>query len=146
MVYIYWAIISFIFIFWEFKKTNIYKLTFANSFMFSAIVAYKVPNNYLIQFSSFIAFSVIFYFLIKAILKKEISDIKKLNSSSELKGKTALVTKDIGKTLSIDGVGCVNLNNKIWNAKSIDDKEIKAGKEVVIVSSENTILNVKVIS
>lgn len=145
-MYIYWAIISFVFIFWEFKKTNIYKLAFANSFMFSAIVAYKVPNNYLIQFGSFIAFSVIFYFLIKAILKKEISDIKKLNSSSELKGKIALVTKDIGKTLSIDGVGCVKLNNKIWSAKSIDDKEIKAGEKVEIVSSENTILNVKVIS
>lgn len=144
-MYIGWAIISFIFILWEFKKSNIYKLTFANSFMFSAIVAYKIPNNYLVQFLSFIGFSLIFYFLIKTILKKEKKDFEKLSSLKNYIGKTAIVTKDIGKTLSIDGLGCVKIDNKIWSAKSIDDKEIKAGKNVEIVSNENMILNVKVI-
>lgn len=144
-MYLFWAIIGFIFILLDLKKTNIFKLTFANSFMFSAIVAFKKPQEYSIQILSFIAFSVIFYLLIKAILKKEQKDIKKLNSIGDFEDQTAVVTKDIGKTLSIDGLGCINFNNQIWSAKSIDDKEIKAGTKVQIVSKENMILNVKVL-
>ena len=145
-MYIFWAVVSFIFLFWDFKKTNIIKLTCACSFMFGAIIAYKFPSDYKIQILSFLVFSMIFYFLIKSIFKKEKSDLKKLTSFADFSDKTAIVVKDIGKTLSIDGIGAVKLNNpETWSAKSIDDKEIKAGAKVEIVSRENMILNVKVV-
>ena len=61
-------------------------------------------------------------------------------------GKTAIVKKDIGKTLSIDGLGLIEFNNQTWSAKSTLDKEIKAGQKVKIVSKENMIFNVEVLN
>ena len=52
---------------------------------------------------------------------------------------TFSITKDIAKTLSIDGIGAIEYNKTIWKAKSVDDKEIKAGNFVEIVSRENMI-------
>ena len=144
-MHIFFAIISFIFIYLDYKKTNIFKLTFASSFMFLAIFSYKFPNNYVLQISSFLILNFVFYFLIKNILKKEQADKIKNNSLKNYKNKIAIVTKDIGKTLSIDGLGAINIDNQIWSAKSIDDKEIKKGQKVQIISKENMILNVKAV-
>ena len=88
----------------------------------------------------------LFYTLIKMTYKKEKQDKIKEKKMDDFIGKTATVKKDIGKTLSIDGLGFVEYNNSLWSAKSVDDKEIKAGTCVQIVSKENKILNVKVAS
>ena len=83
--------------------------------------------------------------MIRMIMSKEEKEIQKNKKLKDYIGKTAIVTKDIGKTLSIDGLGMVEFNNQGWSAKSVDDREIKAGSKVEIVSKENKILNVKVV-
>lgn len=131
-----------LFIFWDYKSHSVFKLAFANAFLFSAVSYYKL-NSIKYAIFTFVLAYFISYFLISAIFKKEKNDIKKKNELDDYIGKKAIVKKDIGKTISIDGIGFVEYNNELWQAKSIDDKEIKANKEVEIVSVENMIMNVK---
>ena len=75
---------------------------------------------------------------------KEMKDVeKKKDLITDFIGKKAIVIKDIGKTLSIDGFGSIRFNNQIWDAKSVDDSLIKAGSRVKIVSLENKVMNVE---
>ena len=144
-MYIFWAVLGIVFLYLDFKKTSVFKLTLAATFLFCSIVAYKFPQNYTYQAFSLPSFGMLCYYLIKTITKKEQKDIKKEKDLNDFIGKIAIVKKDIGKTLSIDGFGLIEYKNELWNAKSIDDKLIKAGKQVEIVSKENKIMNVKVI-
>ncbi len=143
-MHIFWAILGIFFLCLDFTKTSIIKLTLASTFLFCSIISFKFPNNYLYQIYSLLSFGMLFYFLIKMTLKKEQKEIKKAKSLDDFIGKIAIVKKDIGKTLSIDGLGYIEYNNQLWSAKSIDDKEIKAGDKVEIVSKENMIMNVRV--
>jgi len=143
-MYIFWVILGVAFLFFDFKKPSKYNLAFASTFMFNSIIAYKFQNNFHYQIFGLMLFFGIFLYLIDTIFKKEENDIKKNKNLKDYIGKTAIVKKDIGKTLSIDGLGSIELDNKLWSAKSIDDKLIKAGSEVEIVSKENLIMNVKV--
>ena len=145
-MHIFWAILGILFLYLEFLKSNIYKLTLASTFLFCAIIAYKFPKDILYQIISLFSFGFLFYMLIKKSLKQEQKYIKKNKALDDFIGKQAIVTKDIGKSLSIDGLGYIKYNNELWSAKSIDDKEIKAGNTVQIVSKENKIMNVKVVS
>ena len=144
-MYIFWAILGIVFLYLDFKKTSLIKLTLASTFLFCSIISFKFPNNYLYQAFSLPSFGMLFYFLIKMTLKKEKKDIEKQKNLDNFVGKIATVKKDIGKTLSIDGFGLIEYNKQLWDAKSIDDKEIKAGVHVEIVSKENKIMNVKVL-
>ena len=114
--------------------------------MFCAIYAYKMPQDLIFQPIVFLGLFLVFMILIKTIFKKELKENLKEKKLKEYIGKTAIVKKDIGKTLSIDGLGQIKFNNELWSAKSVDDKEIKAGASVEIVSKENKIMNVKVIN
>lgn len=144
-MYIFWAILGILFLCLDFFKTSVIKLTLATTFLFCSIIAFKFPQNYLYQLFSLISFGMLFNYLIKTTIKKEQYDIKKEKSLDDYIGKIATVKKDIGKTLSIDGLGFIEYNNKLWSAKSVDDKLIKAGEKVEIVSKENKIMNVKVV-
>ncbi len=145
-MYIIWTISGILFLVWEMKKTSPIKLSLASSCMFCAIFAYKMPENAVYQPIVFLGLFLLFSLLIKTIFKKERKEIAKEKMLKDYIGKIATVKKDIGKTLSIDGIGQIDFNNQIWSAKSIDDKEIKAGAKVEIVSKENKIMNVKVIN
>ena len=143
-MYILWALLGVTCLILDFKKTSRLKLTLASTFMFNSITAYKIPFEPKYQIIGLFVFFGIFYTLIGMILKKEQQDISKENNLKNYIGKTAIVKKDIGRSLSIDGLGYIEFDNQLWSAKSIDDKLIKAGKEVEIVSKENLIMNVKV--
>jgi membrane protein implicated in regulation of membrane protease activity len=144
-VYIFWAILGILFLFLEFLKSNIYKLTLASTFLFCAIIAYKFPKDILYQVISLFSFGFLFYMLIKKSFQQEQKYIQNNKKLDNFIGKQAKVIKDIGKTLSIDGLGYIEYNNQLWSAKSINDKEIKAGNTVEIISKENKIMNVKVV-
>jgi len=144
-MYIVLTILGIIFLFLDLIKKHIIKLTFACAFLFDAIITFKYPKNYILQLTCFLLFFSVSFILIKTILKKEQIDLEKENSAKDCIGKSAIVVKDIGKTLSIDGIGMIKFNNNQWSAKSINDKEIKAGTIVEIVSKENMIMNVKVL-
>lgn len=145
-MYIFWAILGIFFLFLDFTKTSSIKLTLATTFLFCSIIAYKFPQNYQYHFFSLISFGILFHYLIKTTIKKEQKDRKKEKALDDFIGKIAIVKKDIGKTLSIDGLGLIEYNNELWSAKNINDKLIKAGNQVEIVSKENKIMNVKVIN
>jgi len=144
-MYIFWTIMGVTFLYLDFIKKSVIKLSLAMTFLFCAVVAHKFPNNYLYQIYSLFAFGGLFYVLVSRTLKKELKDYQKEKKLGDYIGKIAIVKKDIGKTLSIDGLGYIEYNNELWSAKSIDDKLIKAGAEVEIISKENKIMNVKVL-
>mgnify|MGYP003290350965 CR=1 FL=1 len=145
-MYIACTILGIIFLYLDLIKKHTLKLTLASTFLFCAIIAYKFPENKLFLASGFICFPIIFYTLIQGVFKKEQLENKKEKLLDDFINKKAVVTKDIGKSFSIDGIGYIKYKNQIWQAKSIDDKEIKAGSKVEILSKENKIMNVKVLS
>ena len=144
-MYIFWTILGIIFLYLDLIKKSAIKLTCASTFLFCAIIAYKFPQNYLYQGVCLLSFSGLFYLLITKSLKKDQENFTKTKNLDDFIGKKAIVTKDIGKTLSIDGFGFIKYKGALWQAKSIDDKLIKAGSKVEIVSKENMVMNVKVI-
>lgn len=143
-MYIFWTILGVSFLILDYKKPHKIKLTLASTFLFTAIVAYKFNVELFQIIFIMLGLFAVFYILIDLIFKKENKDNVKSQKLSEYIGKTAIVKKDIGRTLSIDGLGYIEFENQLWTAKSIDDKFIKAGREVEIVSKENLIMNVKV--
>ena len=94
-MYLFLAAIGIIFLFLEFRKSNIFNLTFACSFIFTAIFWYKYTSNFMYIFVFFCLSSFIFYCLIKGILIREKSEIEKRKNISNLIGKKAIVKKDI---------------------------------------------------
>lgn len=144
-MYLLFTILGIIFLAWDLVNKNTNKLVFATTFLFCAVVAFKFPDNYFYQISSFFMFGILSFILINSILKKEQLDYKKQAKLKDYIGSIALVKKDIGKTLSIDGIGQIELNGDLWSAKSVDDKIIKAGNNVRVVSRENMIMNVKLV-
>ena len=145
-LYILWALIGIALILWDLYQKNCYKLILASSFLFCAIIAYKYPVNFSYQTVGFIVSFILSYGLIKKILNNEIVEYKKLNKLTNCEGKVAVVVKDIAKTISIDGIGFIRYNNELYRAKSVDDKEIKSGKKVKIISREDNILNVEAVN
>ncbi len=143
-MYILLTIIGLLFLVLDLKKPSIIKMTLSYTSLFLAIIAYKFADWKFVVIG-FIVFVPIFYILITTVIKKGAKDKKKLEALDDYRGKTAIVKKDIAKTMSIDGLGLVEYNNELWSAKSVDDKEIKAGNKVEIIFRENMILNVKVL-
>lgn len=146
-MYISFVILGLIFLYFDKLKSNNLALILSYTFIFLGIIAYKFPNNpeYLLYCAP--AFFFLFKILISSTLKKELKDKARLEDLPlNFVGKKAVVVKDIGKKYSIDGLGYIKFNNELWQAKSIDDKKIKAGKRVKILSCENKIMNVKVLN
>lgn len=143
-MYLFWTITGVIFLALDLIKKSKLKLVLASSFLFGAVIAYKFPNKIALPFALFPFYLCVFHYLIKNIFKNEENDLIKQSNLKDYIGKTAIVKKDIGKTLSIDGIGQIEFENNTWQAKSIDDKEIKKGCKVQIISKENMIMNVKV--
>ena len=123
-MYLFLAAIGIIFLFLEFRKSNIFNLTFACSFIFTAIFWYKYTSNFMYIFVFFCLSSFIFYCLIKGILIKEKSEIEKRKNISNLIGKKAIVKKDINRFFSIDGIGVVEVDSTDWQAKNITSATI----------------------
>ena len=95
-MHIIWAILGLVFIFLDYKKSSVLKLTLATSFMFCAIISYKTSNT-ILSLELLPIFLLVFYALIVAIDKKEKRDIKKENKIKDFINKTAIVKKDIDR-------------------------------------------------
>ncbi len=143
-MYICLVTLGIIFLFLDLYKKNLLFLVISMSFLFSATILHKFPTKPYLSLLLLPVFCVVFYFLINLAMNSEKENKLKESSLDDFIGKTATVTKDIGKTLSIDGIGQISYNQHLWKAKNIIDKEIKKGTEVEIVSKENLIMNVKV--
>ena len=144
-MYIISAIVGLFFVFLDFKKKNPVFMSLATTFIFEMIILYKYPTNHKLQLITLPVFYIIFHFMIKSCYKLEEKENNKEKNLLNYINKNATVTRDIGKKFSLDGIGQIKFNNELWQAKSLDDSEIKSGKQVKIISRENKIFNVEVI-
>ncbi len=144
-MYIIYALIGIVFLLSDVYKKSFYKLILGGAFLFGSIFAFKYPQKILLQLLFIVIFGFMLYFIVGSILNQEKQEDIKKKTLSDYIGKFAVVKKDIGKTLSIDGIGLIEFNNQTWQAKSVTDSEIKANSKVEIVSKENMIMNVKAV-
>ncbi len=108
----------------------------------AAAVTCIFTDNLLIQSSVFIVVSFICLIVTRPLVKKVMKNKKQPTNSDRLIGRVGIVTVDI---INQKGEGQVNVDGKIWSAKSIDGREIKSGANVRITSIEGVKLLVDVI-
>ncbi len=144
-MYTFWVLSCITFFILDKYKNNTHYLAISIACMFTFIISYKFPNkiNYCFIYAIFLY--MLFSILLKQAFRKEKNDLIKERNLKSYINKTATVTKEIGKPLSIDGIGQIKYNNELWQAKNITDEPIKKGSKVQIVSKENSILNVKAV-
>lgn len=108
----------------------------------AAAVTCIFTDNLLIQSSVFIIVSFICLIVTRPLVKKVMKNRKQPTNSDRLIGRVGIVTVDI---INQKGEGQVNVDGKIWSAKSIDGREIKSGANVRVTSIEGVKLLVDVI-
>lgn len=108
----------------------------------AAAVTCIFTDNILIQSIVFLLVSIICLFATRPLVKKFMKNKKQPTNSDRLIGRVGIVTLDI---VNQKGEGQVNVDGKIWSAKSADEREIKSGANVRISSIEGVKLVVEVI-
>lgn len=107
----------------------------------AAAISCIFTDNILIQSSVFIVVSFVCLIftrpLVKKITKKKIEN----TNSDSLIGRIGIVNVDI---VNNAGTGQVNVDGKIWSAKTVDGKEIKSGANVKIIAIEGVKLVVDI--
>nr|MCR5653548.1 NfeD family protein [Ruminococcus sp.] len=78
----------------------------------------------------------------RPLVKKVLKNKKEPTNSDRLIGRVAIVTMDI---VNQTGEGQVNVDGKIWSAKSADECEIKKGASVKITAIEGVKLVVEIL-
>ena len=108
----------------------------------AAAISCIFTDNILIQSIVFLVVSFICLFATRPLVKKYNKRKAEPTNSDRLIGRVGMVTVDI---VNQKGVGQVNVDGKIWSAKSVDEREIKSGANVRITSIEGVKLLVEVI-
>ena len=106
----------------------------------AAAVTCIFTDSLLIQTVVFVAVSLIALIATRPLAKKYINSKKEPTNSDRLIGRVGIVTADI---VNISGEGQVNVDGKIWSAKSTDGREIKSGANVRITAIEGVKLVVE---
>lgn len=106
-----------------------------------AALSCMFTDNILIQSIVFIVVSLACLIVTRPLVKK-MKLKKEPTNSDRLIGRVGIVTVDIVNKL---GEGQVNVDGKVWSAKSFDDREIKSGANVRISSIEGVKLVVEVV-
>lgn len=109
----------------------------------AAAISCIFTDDLLIQTLVFVSVSLIALLATRPFVKKFLKNKKKEPTNSDrLIGRVAIVTMDI---VNQTGEGQVNVDGKIWSAKSSDDREIKTGASVKITSIEGVKLVVEIL-
>ena len=108
----------------------------------AAAVTCIFTDSLLIQTVVFVAVSLIALIATRPLAKKYINSKKEPTNSDRLIGRVGIVTADI---VNISGEGQVNVDGKIWSAKSADGREIKSGANVRITAIEGVKLVVEIV-
>lgn len=108
----------------------------------AAAVTCIFTDNILIQSIVFIVVSLICLIATRPFVKKFNAKKKEPTNSDRLIGRIGIVALDI---INSKGEGQVNVDGKIWSAKSDDEREIKKGANVRITAIEGVKLIVEVI-
>ncbi len=107
----------------------------------AAAVSCIFTDNILIQSIVFIVVSLVCLIATRPFVKK-INAKKQPTNSDRLIGRLGIVTLDI---INQKGEGQINVDGKIWSAKSADEREIKKGASVRITAIEGVKLVVEVV-
>lgn len=107
----------------------------------AAAVSCIFTDNILIQSLVFILVSLICLAATRPLVKRITKNKKEPTNSDRLIGRSGIVIMDI---VNSKGEGQVNVDGKIWSAKSVDGREIKTGANVKISSIEGVKLLVEV--
>ena len=108
----------------------------------AAAVTCIFTDNILIQSIVFSVVSLVCLIATRPFVMKFNAKKKEPTNSDRLIGRVGIVTLDI---INAKGEGQVNVDGKIWSAKSDDEREIKKGANVRITAIEGVKLIVEVI-
>ena len=144
-IYKIWAIVGFLFLFVEILTPSMFFLPLGCAAFFAAVAAFKYPDNYCIQGCVFALFSVLFFITVRPFMRKKEDGDEQTGVEAKYIANEALVTKDIGAEHT-DGIGEIKIYGEIWQAKSADGSEIKAGEMVKITKNESLIMFVEKIN
>ena len=108
----------------------------------AAAVTCIFTDSLLIQTLVFVSVSLIALIVTRPLVKKFINNKKQPTNSDRLIGRVGIVVADI---LNYKGEGQVNVDGKIWSAKSVDGCEIKSGANVRIAAIEGVKLVVEIL-
>ena len=142
MIFKLWAILGFIFLFLEMMIPSMFFLPLGGASFFSAIAAFKYPDNYWIQGIVFAVFALLFFLVANKFISKKPTKEEQTGVEAKYIGKEAYVVEDIAKEAT-EGIGAIKIYGEVWQAKSIDDCEIKAGEMVKIIRNESLIMYVE---
>ncbi|HIQ88773.1 TPA: NfeD family protein [Candidatus Galligastranaerophilus faecipullorum] len=144
-IYKIWAIVGFLFLFVEILTPSMFFLPLGGAAFFAAVAAFKYPDNYWIQGGVFALFAVLFFITVRPFMRKKEDGDEQTGVEAKYIANEALVTKDIGAEHT-DGIGEIKIYGEIWQAKSADGSEIKAGEMVKITKNESLIMFVEKIN
>ena len=144
-IYKIWAIVGFLFLFVEILTPSMFFLPLGGAAFFAAVAAFKYPDNYWIQGGVFALFAVLFFITVRPFMRKQDDGDEQTGVEAKYIANEALVTKDIGAEHT-DGIGEIKIYGEIWQAKSADGSEIKAGEMVKITKNESLIMFVEKIN
>lgn len=108
----------------------------------AAAISCIFTDNLLIQTLVFVFVSLISLIATRPLVKKFLKNKKQATNSDRLIGRIGIVTIDITNQ---SGEGQINVDGKIWSAKSSDDSEIKTGASVKIIAIEGVKLVVEIV-
>lgn len=144
-IYKIWAIVGFLFLFVEILTPSMFFLPLGGAAFFAAVAAFKYPDNYWVQGGVFALFAVLFFITVRPFMRKKEDGDEQTGVEAKYIANEALVTKDIGAEHT-DGIGEIKIYGEIWQAKSADGSEIKAGEMVKITKNESLIMFVEKIN
>ncbi len=130
--------LAFIFIIAEICTVELVSIWFVVGSLFAFILA-RIPQvPYYVSIISFFAVSLIRLLSLRPIAKKFSPHRRKFNSEGRI-GKEFVLRKSIGS----NKLGEVKIGDVIYNAKSVNNRPIEEGKEIVIKTIEGNTLVVE---
>lgn len=136
-----WIIFAVFMLICEILTTQLVSIWFVLGGIAAAITCI-FTDDLLIQTLVFVLVSLIALLATRPLVKKFLKNKKEPTNSDRLVGRVAIVTMDI---VNQTGEGQVNVDGKIWSAKSSDGCEIKSGASVKITSIEGVKLVVEIL-
>ncbi|MBR1731607.1 MAG: NfeD family protein [Ruminococcus sp.] len=136
-----WVIFAVFMLICEALTTQLVSIWFVLGGIAAAITCI-FTDSLLIQTLVFVLVSLISLIATRPLVKKFVNNKKEPTNSDRLIGRVAIVTMDIVNTT---GEGQVNVDGKIWSAKSSDGCEIKTGASVRITAIEGVKLVVEIL-
>ena len=136
-----WIIFAVFMLICEILTTQLVSIWFVLGGIAAAITCI-FTDDLLIQTLVFVLVSLIALLATRPLVKKFLKNKKEPTNSDRLVGRVAIVTMDI---VNQTGEGQVNVDGKIWSAKSSDGCEIKSGANVKITSIEGVKLVVEIL-